>query len=299
MRSIGPPKHLSLSPYVPMAAHPSTSVAEARRVIADRLREILRDAGLTSRALARQARWDESKCSRLIHGRTPPSDDDIRMWCTICGAEEEIPNLIAASRNAENAHVEWRRVQRSQRRMQDLALKLFEAKLYRFYSSNFVLWPLQTPDYMRAVITRFDEFRAAGAPDIDAAVAARVDRLRFLDDPSRRCVMVMEEAALRGRIFDDEVMAGQLRHMLSMMERPNISLRVIPLEAARQGQEPVETFHIYDEHTVSIELVSAILKVTQPREIALYVKCFNDLARVAVHGNATRALITQAIAALR
>jgi hypothetical protein len=34
--------------------------------------------------------------------------------------------------------------------MQDLGLKLFEAELYRFYSSNFVLWPLQKPDYMRA-----------------------------------------------------------------------------------------------------------------------------------------------------
>jgi len=273
-----------------MATYPSTSVGTAREVIASRLREILRDSGLTSRAVALGAGWDESKCSRLLHGRTPPSDSDIRTWCTVCGVPEEIPNLIAASRNAENAYVEWRRVRRSQKRMQDLGLQLFEARQYRFYSSNFVLWPLQTPGYMRAVIERFDEFHSGSAPDIAAAVAARVDRLRFLDDPARRCALVIEEAVLHSRLFDDEVMTGQLRHMLSMMGRPNISLGVIPLRARRQ-QEPTETFHMYDEHTVSIELVSAIVTVTQPSEIALYVRCFNDLAQAAVYGGAARELI--------
>lgn len=280
-----------------MATSSSSSVATAREVIASRLREILRDSGLTSRAVALAAGWDESKCSRLLHGRTPPSDDDIRAWCTICGVTEEIPNLIAASRNAESAYVEWRRVRRSQKRMQDLGLRMFEAQLYRFYSSNFVLWPLQTADYMRAVIRRFDEFHSGSAPDIEAAVAARVDRLRFLNDPARRCAMIVEESVLHGRLFDDEVMAGQLRHMLSMMGMPGISLGVIPLRAQRQ-QEPTETFHIYDEHTVAIELVSAIVTVTQPREIALYVRCFNDLGQAAVYGSAAHKLISDALAAL-
>jgi transcriptional regulator with XRE-family HTH domain len=280
-----------------VATHPSSSVAAARQVIADRLREIMRDAGISARALARQAGWDESKCSRLIHGRTPPSDDDIRAWCTICRVPEEIPNLIAATRNAENAYLEWRRIQRSQRRMQDLRLRLFNEKIYRFYSSNLVLWPLQTPDYMRAVMTRFDTFHAGGAPDIDEAVRARVARQRFLSDPARRCVMVMEEAVLRARIFDDAVISGQLRHMLAAGRRPNISLGIIPL-GVRRDQESVETFHVYGDRSVSIEMVSAIMEVTQPREVALYLKCFEDLARVAVFGDAAQALVADAIAVL-
>lgn len=280
-----------------MSVHPSSSVAAARKVIADRLREILRDVGLTSRELARQAGWDESKCSRLLHGRTPPSDDDIRTWCMICGMPDEIPNLLAASRNAENAYVEWRRVQRSQRRMQDLRRDLHQEKQYRIYSSNVIPWPVQSVHYMRAVMMRFNEFHAAQAQDIEAGVTARVERLRLLDDPTRRCFILIEEAVLRGRVFDDEVMAGQLRHMLSIMERPNISLGVIPLDAPRV-QKPAETFHIYGDVTVSIELVSAIISITQPREIALYAKCFDDLGRSAVHGKAARSLISQAISAL-
>jgi hypothetical protein len=47
-----------------VATNPSSSVAAARDLIAGRLREILRDAGMTSRAVALAAGWDESKCSR-------------------------------------------------------------------------------------------------------------------------------------------------------------------------------------------------------------------------------------------
>ncbi|TDD21997.1 helix-turn-helix domain-containing protein [Nonomuraea diastatica] len=96
-----------------MSTSPSSSAHEARPAIGKRLREILRDSGVKARALAQAADWDESKCSRLINGRTLPSDDDIRTWCRICGAEEEIPDLIAASRDADSMYMEWRRLHRS------------------------------------------------------------------------------------------------------------------------------------------------------------------------------------------
>ncbi|MER5643964.1 helix-turn-helix transcriptional regulator [Streptosporangium sp. NPDC002524] len=281
-----------------MPTPPSSSAQQARQAIADRLREILRDSGMTARAFARQAGWDETKCSRLIHGRTPPSDEDIRTWCQICGAEDEIPNLIAASRNADNAYVEWRRVQRSQKRMQDLGLSLYEDNhLYRFYSSNVIPWPLQTPEYMRAIMTRFSEFHQAPVPDIEEAVKARVARRRFLKDGTRRCAMVIEESVLRSLPFNAEVMQEQLRYLLTGMRQSNLSLGVIPLEAPRV-QKLTETFHIYGDATVSIELVSAIVTITQPREIDLYVRCFNDLASDAVYGDKVKALITAAVSAL-
>ncbi|GAA0918802.1 helix-turn-helix transcriptional regulator [Nonomuraea longicatena] len=262
------------------------------------MREILRDSGLTARALARQAGWDETKCSRLQGGRTPPSDADIRTWCTICGVPDEIPNLIAASRNAADAYVEWRRVQRSQRRLQELGLELYENNtLYRFYSSNFMLWPLQTPNYMRAVMTYFNEFHEAGNTDIEEGVKMRVARRQYLADGRRTCVMVMEESVLRNRIFSNDIMGEQLRYILTVMRQSNISLGIIPWMASR-SQHASETFHMYGDVNVSIELTTAIVTITQPREIDLYVKAFNELRASAVHGRAARTLITNAIEAL-
>jgi hypothetical protein len=60
----------------------------------------------------------------------------------------------------------------------------------------------------------------------------------------------------------------------------------------------METFSIYDDKRVFVELLSAGVTVTQPREIALYIKGFTELASSAVYGNQARALITGALAAL-
>ncbi|MEV6981180.1 helix-turn-helix transcriptional regulator [Sphaerisporangium sp. NPDC051017] len=275
----------------------SSSVQQARRAIADRLREILRDSGLTSRALAREADWEESKCSRLINGRTPPSDEDIRVWCTVCGVPEEIPNLIAASRNAASAYLEWRRVNRSQKHMQNLALKLFSEPRYRFYSSNLVPWPLQVPAYMRAVMLRFNDFHENAATDVEEAVQVRVARRRFLEDGMRSCALIIEETVLRNRLFDDDTTLEQLRYLLVGMRQPNVSLGVIPVDA-RRIHRAIETFHIYGDTTVSVELTSAILTITQPWEVALYERSFNRLAGSAVYGATAEGLIRAAIAAL-
>lgn len=282
-----------------MATTPSSSVAAARQVIADRLREILRDSGLTSRAVARAAGWDETKCSRLIHGRTPPSDDDIRAWCTICEVPNEIPNLIAASRNAENAYIEFRRVQRSQKRMQVMRTALYEeSRLYRIYSSNLVPWPLQTASYIQAVMENFNRFHEAGNSDIPEGVKERLSRQRrYLGAGERQCDLVIEESVLYDRTFGNQVMREQLAHLLGRPPWPRMSLGIIP-SGTRRANYPAETFSLYGDTAVVIETMSAIITVTQPREIGLYVQYFSAVSRSAVSGRAARELISDALSAL-
>ncbi|MFI1537593.1 helix-turn-helix domain-containing protein [Streptomyces anandii] len=67
-----------------MPASPSSSVHAARKAVADRLREIRKDAGLAGHTLAERAGSYKSKVSRLENAVTPPSDDDIRRWCAAC-----------------------------------------------------------------------------------------------------------------------------------------------------------------------------------------------------------------------
>lgn len=282
-----------------MSKSQSSSVQQARQAIADRLREIMRDAGLNNRELARQAGWDETKCSRLIHARTQPSDADIRAWCTVCGVPEEIPNLIAASRNAENAYVEWRRVNRSVKHLQELRLALYEeTTLFRFYCSTVIPWPLQTPGYMRALIASGTEFRRTGATDIEEGVQARVARQeRYLGPGShRRCAMIIEESVLYSRVGDDDVRREQLLHLLTGMQQANLSFGIVPMSVPRPLASK-ETFSIYDESRVFVELLSAAVTITAPREVELYVRYFAELAAVAAHGDRAQVLVAKAVAA--
>lgn len=277
---------------------PSSSAQAARQAIADRLREIRLDAGLTARDLARAAGWHESKCSRIEHGRTVPSDADIRAWCNICGAADQAPDLIAASRAADNLYLEWRRVERNGlRQLQESYVPLYErTRQFRWYHSTLIPGLLQTRDYAHAVLSTIATFR--GLPDDSAeAAAARLARSHVLYEGDHRFAFLAEEAVLRYRMGSVEVMAAQLGHLLMAMTLPSVAVGIIPFTADRDVL-PREGFHMYDDEVVHVELLSAQVTVTAPSEIAEYAKAFQKLSEHAVYGNDARKLITAALDAL-
>jgi transcriptional regulator with XRE-family HTH domain len=158
----------------------SSTVQQARQDVADRLREIRLDAGLTARAVAASAGWHESKCSRIEHGRTPPSDDDIRALCRICGATEQAADLIAASRAADSTWTQWRRLERpGLRRVQESVVPLWEStREFRIYSPFLVPGPVQSASYIRALLKAVRDRRPNVVDDIDAAVEVRLAKQR-------------------------------------------------------------------------------------------------------------------------
>ncbi|GAB1822740.1 helix-turn-helix domain-containing protein [Herbidospora sp. RD11066] len=282
-----------------MRTPPSSSVQQARQAIADRLRDIRLSAELSARAVARAAGWHESKCSRIEHARTSPSDADIRIWCRICGAEELIPELIAASRSAGTMYVEWRRLERAGlKQAQESARPLFErTRRFHAYSTWLIPGPLQTATYTRAIL-KATAARRGLSSDVEGAVAVRMERQRVLYEGDHTFAILIEEATLRMLIGGPDVMAGQLGHLLEVSALPSVSLGILPSSVDRSAMRPVEDFWIFDEAQVNVELVSAWLTITQPKEIEMYMRVFTDLARLAVYGPPARSLITAAINAL-
>ncbi len=263
--------------------------------MAARLRELRLDAGLTGHDLAVRCGWHKAKTSRIENARTPPSDADIRAWCTACGAEDQIADLIAASRTAESMYVEWRRRQRTGlRRLQESYVPLYERTTrFRVYSPDIVPGFVQTPAYATALLSAITEFR--GIPnDVAEAVRARMTRSRILHDGKRRFAFLVEESALRYHIGDAEIMSEQLDYLRSTASLPNVSLGIIPFTASRR-MWPLEACYIFDDRLVQVELLTAEVTVSTPTEVATYVKAFTELHRLAVYGQQARALITSAI----
>ncbi|MEU1310324.1 helix-turn-helix transcriptional regulator [Streptomyces cinnamoneus] len=282
-----------------MATSPSSSAQAARAAVAARLREIRLDAGLTGRELSARGHWHPAKTSRIENARTPPSDADIRAWCAACGADDQAADIIAASRTAHSMWVEWRRRQRTGlRRLQESYTALFqETRLFRVYASTLVPGLLQTEGYATALLSSITEFRRI-PDDVEDAVRARLARSRVLHEGDHRFALLVEESVLRYRLGDAETMAGQLGHLLSVGSLPSVSLGVIPFASASRTVWPMETFHVYDDELVSVELLSARATIQQPSEVGLYVKAFTELSRMAVYGATARALIISAIEAL-
>ncbi|SMF44578.1 helix-turn-helix transcriptional regulator [Streptomyces sp. Amel2xC10] len=282
-----------------MATSPSSSAQAQRDRVARRLRDLRADAGLTGTELAARCGWTHPKTSRLENARTPPTPDDIRRWCRACDAEDQAPDIIAQSRDAESAYVEWRRqVRTGLRRLQDSYVDLYRAtSLFRIYSPTLVPGVLQTEGYARGILSGVAELYEA-PDDVDEAAAARMERSKIVHEPGHRFVMVIEEAVLKHQMGDSDAMAAQLGYLLTAGALPSVSLGIIPT-TVRRTLWPQELFHVYDDQMVSVELMSARVRVTEPTEVALYVTAFERLRGMSVYGAEARALILRAIEQLR
>lgn len=274
-------------------------VKQAREALGARLREIRKDAGLTGRALAQLHGWHYTKVSKLEHGTTTASVADLRAWCQACGAEDQLPDLTATVRAIESMYVEWQRQLRTGlKSLQTKSVPLYErTKLFRGYENTVIPGMFHTAEYAATIFSWWSTFLDLPG-DTDDAVAARMARQQVLYTGDRRFVFVLEEQTLRTRVGSTDVMLGQLDRVLAVMSLPRVSLGIIPAAGERkclaQG-----SFWIFDERVVHVETTSAAVEVTQPREIAIYLRAFALLQESAVYGQPARELIGRAIAELR
>ncbi|MGW6154177.1 helix-turn-helix domain-containing protein [Streptomyces sp. NPDC055144] len=282
-----------------MPASPSSSAQAAREAVAHRLRDLRKEAGLTVVQLAAACSWHYSKTSRIENALTGPSATDIRLWCAAVRTEDQAQDLVIQSVNAESMYRQWRdRVRAGLKPIQESRTRTFrETQCFRMYSSSLVPGLLQTEGYALAVLGMAASIHHLPEDDSAEAAHARIERSRIVHEQGHHFVVVIEEAVLYCQVADPAAMAAQLGYLLTAGALPAVSLGIIPM-AARRSHWPEETFHIYDNRLVSVELVSAEVNVTQPGEIAQYLETFEHLRSMAVYDADARALIVKAIDAL-
>jgi transcriptional regulator with XRE-family HTH domain len=283
-----------------MPASPSSSAQAAREAVAHRLRDLRKEAGLTVVQLAAACRWHYSKTSRIENALTGPSATDIRRWCAATRAEDQAQDLVIQSINAESMYRQWRdQVRSGLRHIQESRARNFrETQCFRVYSSSLVPGLLQTEGYALAVLGMAATIHDLPVDDSAEAAHARIERSRIVHEQGHRFVVVVEESVLHCQVADPDAMAAQLGYLLTAGALPAVSLGVIPT-VTRRTHWPEETFHVYDDRLVSVELVSAEVNVTQPGEIAQYLETFEQLRSMAVYGTQARALVVKAIEALQ
>lgn len=276
----------------------SSTIHQVREVLGRRLRDLRKDAGLSGRQLAAVTGWNSSKISKIEYGKQTPTENDIRAWCQHCAAPSQIPDLIATVRNIESMYIEWRRMLHvGTKKRQEASISLeAQTRLFRWYEPVLVPGILHTAEYAAAVLARVIDFY--GIPnDLEAGVATRMERQQILYKGDHRFHFVLARQALLTTVGDTEVMIGQLDRLLTVLSLPRVRLGIIPAIAAYQV--PTNQFIMLDDHMVHVETVSAELTITQPREISLYAKTFDELSKAAVYGQGARELIATRLADLR
>jgi transcriptional regulator with XRE-family HTH domain len=285
-----------------MPSSSSSSAQQARQALADQLRDLRLAAGLTGRALADLAGWHGvSKVSKIEHGARPPSSADVLAWCRICGASpERTEGLLAEQRAAAGMWVSYQRLNRGglRKSVQSNRLTWEHVAVVRSYQSKLLPGLLQTPGYTEAVLQDVRMRQHVPDDDVSEAVAERMNRQSILRQVGHEFIFVIEESVLRHRLYGRAILRDQLAHLRRVSTLAQIRLGIIPIRADRHGMYPREGFLMFDEDLVSVELISGVLSVTQPHEIAMYMTDFNDLASIAVYGQDARHLIAEAISEL-
>ncbi|MBZ4322869.1 helix-turn-helix domain-containing protein [Streptomyces huiliensis] len=169
-----------------------------------------------------------------------------------------------------------------------------EAEAQKIQTYSFVIpGLLQTREYARAIL-------AAGTPfydgDLEDKVETRMARQAVLDSPRRpwlRCVV--DESAFYRRVCPPDVMRDQLLHLLKLMERPRVSLQVLP----------------FDDHAMVVSVLSSCTLwtladgrtvvhrqgidegefITDPHMVTLLVNLYDQLHTTALNNEASKALI--------
>ncbi|GAB4589432.1 DUF5753 domain-containing protein [Nocardia sp. IFM 10818] len=271
---------------------------EAQEALGARLRELRRRAGLSGRKLAALSGWHESKVSKIEYGRIRPSDADIRAYCEHSAAADQLPDLLATLHTIDTAYLEWRRIlSTGLKRRQQKSLKIeATATFLRGYQTQVVPGLLQTAEYATALLKRSIEFHRI-PDDLDESVSTRMERQRILYQRDHRFHFLLAEQALYSTVGSDDVMAGQLDRLASMIGMPRVTLGVIP--AVAEVLVVSTSFVLFDNRMVMVEGTAAELTITQPREVALYGRAFDTLARQAATGKAARELIMSALGTRR
>lgn len=214
-------------------------------------------------------------------------------------AEPQIPDLIATARVVESAYLEFRRQARAGMRRvlgAHTVSRYARTSMFRIYEHNAIPGLFQTVAYSTAMLSFWIKFLEV-PNDIEAAVAARMERRRVLLQGGKQFFVVLEEQALRTWFGDDAVQEEQLAHLLDVMSMPAVSFGINPMMIERTAIGSAG-FWIFDNSLVALETPTASLEVTRPQEIELYARMFEHLKAAAVYGPAARTMIIRALGEL-
>ena len=282
---------------IPAAGGPTV----LRILLGAQLRRLREANRITLEDAGKRIRASHSKISRLETGRVGFKDRDITDLLTLYGVtdEEERETLRSLARRA-NAPGWWHDYN-------DVLPHWFEAYVgleevaiqIREYEVQFVPGLLQTEDYARAVTLLGHD--AASAREIERRVRLRMQRQAMLDrEEPPSFWAVIDEAVLRRPAGSQATMRGQLKHLVDMAQRPNVTIQVIPFQvgghSAAGGSFSILRFAEPDlPDVVYLEQLTSSLYLDKPEAVDSYLRVMERICMEAATPAASAEIIANLV----
>ncbi|MEV7867097.1 helix-turn-helix transcriptional regulator [Streptomyces sp. NPDC088124] len=176
-----------------------------------------------------------------------------------------------------------------------------EARTVRNYESLFVPGLAQTEPYAQAVIRGV--LPTASQKEVAQRVQARMERQALLTkEHPLRLWAIVDEAAVRRVVGGHEVMRGQAKHLLQLMEEPHVTFQVIPFEKGAHAAMTGSFVHMdfpdpADPELVYVDTPAGDLFLESEAEMRRYKSMFEHLQAMAVGPDDSAALLNRIAAA--
>ncbi|GAB3583614.1 helix-turn-helix transcriptional regulator [Amycolatopsis endophytica] len=236
----------------------------------------------------------QSKVSRIERGKELPSVGDVERMVKALEVPDELAvRLVTVARRANVAHV-------SGRALAELGLWRAQTEIkhiielcgvQRSFLPVMIGGLFQTPEYARAALT--PTLPTSPVRDVEKAVAARLDQQTVLEYPTRQFHVLLTEQAVRWKRIGRPGMVRQCEHLVALAERPNIHVGVVPLTAGVPAA-PLNSFHVYDERLVMVELFSGRVDYREHKDVQYHLDLFEFFRGYALTGDRARAFLLSA-----
>jgi transcriptional regulator with XRE-family HTH domain len=227
-----------------MTTVPGSPTVRRRRLAAE-LRGIRESKGKSGDAVAAALRWSPSKISRYERAKTglhPREVERLLDYYEITGPRREL--LLALAEDAtQKGWWEDYGDSLSPDYQQFIGLE-DEASAIAVWDVYVLPGLFQTEAYARHIISTYRQIEPVTPGMIERLVRVRMRRQQIVDRESGLDLsVVIDESVLHRRVGDEHVMYAQLQRLARDADRPNVTLRILPMDGAHTVF--VESFVIF------------------------------------------------------
>jgi transcriptional regulator with XRE-family HTH domain len=247
------------------------------------------DPPLTQEQVAGEMDWSLSKVIRIESGSSGISANDLKALLRLYGVKDsgQVDSLLALARAARERS--WWSAYRDVAPSSLLQLIEYEsvASVVRQFETTFIPGILQTEDYARAVIQDYCDERP-GSDKLRGLVELRIRREDLFDaDNHPSFHFMLDEAVIRRLVGGSSVMRHQLRRLIDVAGKPNVTVEVIPFSAGlHPGMngpfEIIEFAGPSDSDIVFLESPRGDIVSDDPEETLRYREAFEGLVKAAL-----------------
>ncbi|MEU6932894.1 DUF5753 domain-containing protein [Streptomyces sp. NPDC046374] len=271
-----------------------------RRRVGGQLRRWRGD--MPSGTAAKKMGWDSVKLGRIERGLYRISADEVRQYAGDVLAVDDAIGIEAVAEAAEEpvGGGGWWRAYENEisPALYDFVQLENRARTVRLQHGSIVPGPLQSPAYVREIITRSTSTVTPKMAEVLIAVRlARQEILTRTEKPVHLHAIVPESAFHTVFESGPSIMRDQLRKLIDLSALPNITLQILPLTAHPTfGSNGASTMLTFDHPWASVASVDNPMGGThteEPKAVSYLENEFKGISSAALPVDKSREVLTE------